>query len=267
MVDNNLPTGAESVPARRAIVLGASNVSLGLSTVVATAQQAWGAPLEILAAIGHGRSYGQTSSVLGRSLPGILHCGLWDELHQRPPLPTAALVTDIGNDILYGSDVTVILRWVETCLERLHNVCDRLVITRLPLASLHRTPDWRLRLLTSLFFPSSRGNYRDALAKAHEVDQALLSFAGRYRAYIVQPDWTWFGWDPIHIARAHRPVAWQKYFACWTDGRVFSPARRSLRRWLITTAARPSRWTFLGVARECQQPTLRLSDGSTLSLY
>ena len=267
MVEDNISSDTSGHPSRRVILLGASNVTLGLSTVIATAQQAWGTPLDIMAAIGHGRSYGTTSSVLGRSLPGILQCGLWDDLKQRPPLPTAALVTDIGNDIIFGRDVDVILRWVQTCLERLHSVADRLVITRLPLASLGRTPDWKLHLLISLFFPSSHGDYRQALAKAHALDHELLSFAGRYHAYVVQPDCAWYTWDPIHIARAFRPAAWQKYLACWSDGRNFFSARRSARRWVATVRARPLRWRFLGVHRRCEQPTARLPDGSTLSLY
>jgi hypothetical protein len=267
VVEDNVSAKTAAYPTRRVILLGASNVTLSLSTVIATAQQAWGAPLEIMAAIGHGRSYGMTSSVLGRSLPGILQCGLWEDLQQRPPMPTAALVTDIGNDIMYGTDVNVMLRWLQKCLERLHGVADRLVITRLPLASLGRTADWKLRLLVSLFFPSLRGDYREALAKAHVLDRDLLSFAGRYRAYVVQPECAWYAWDPIHVARAFRPAAWQKYLACWSDGKIFPPARRSLRRWMMTARARPLRWRLLGIDRQCQQPSAWLPDGSTLSLY
>ena len=267
MVEDNTSTHTAAHPTRRVVLLGASNVTLGLSTVIATAQQAWGAPLDIMAAIGLGRSYGATSTVLGRSLPGILQCGLWEDLEQRPPMPTAALVTDIGNDIMYGRDVAVILPWVQTCLERLHTAADRLVITRLPLASLGRAPDWKLRLLISLFFPSSRTGYPQALAKAQALDHQLLSLAGRYHADVVQPECAWYAWDPIHIARVCRPVAWQKYLACWSDGRKFSPARRSLRRWVTTVRAQPLRWSLFGIQRHRHQPTARLPDGTTLSLY
>jgi hypothetical protein len=266
VVEDNTSTHTAH-PTRRVVLLGASNVTLGLSTVIATAQHAWGVPLDIMAAIGLGRSYGTRSTMLGRSLPGILQCGLWEDLEQRPPMPTAALVTDIGNDIIYGRDVDVILRWVQTCLERLHTVADRLVITRLPLASLGRTPGWRLRLLSSLFSPSSRIDYPRALTKAHALDHELLSFAGRYHAYVVQPECVWYAWDPIHISRARRPAAWQEYLACLSDGRNFSPARRSLRRWVTTVRSRPLRWSLLGIERHRDQPTARLPDGTTLSLY
>jgi hypothetical protein len=267
VVEDDVSARAPGAPARRVILLGASNVTLGLSTVIATAQQAWGSPLDIMAAIGHGRSYGAASTVLGRTLPGIVQCGLWEDLSRRPPLPTAALVTDIGNDVIYGRRVEVILRWVQTCLERLQQVADRLVVTRLPLAVLQRTPDWRLRLLISLFFPSSRFDHAQALAKARVLDHELLACAARYRAHIVQPQCAWYTWDPIHIARASRPVAWQNYLASWCDGEFFSPARKSFSRWLATAQARPLRWKRFGVERHCEQPTVRLSDGTTLSLY
>jgi hypothetical protein len=254
-------------PARRVILLGASNVTKGLSTVIATACQAWGTPLDIMAAIGHGRSYGATSSVLGRSLPGILHCGLWEDLQRRPPMPTAALVTDIGNDLIYGHAVDDLLRWLETCLGRLHRQVDRLVVTRLPLASVAQTPDWKLRLLISLIFPGSRIDPVPTLVKARDLDRQLVAFAGRYGAYVIQPDREWYTWDPIHISRNCRSAAWQKYLMCWSDGEFFPPVQPSLRRWFIAARARPLQWSFLGLPRHRAQPVATFSDGTTLSLY
>jgi hypothetical protein len=254
-------------PARRVVVLGASNVSLGLSSLIACARAAWGEPLDILAAAGHGRSYGTTSTVLGRSLPAILQCGLWEELRNRPPLPTAALLTDIGNDLLYGRNVPTILRWVEACLEQLQPVADRLVVTRLPLASLERTSSWKLRLLVSLIFPSSRLELAPTLDKARQLDAQLVSFAGRFRAYIVQPDDDWYRWDPIHVTRARRIEAWQKYLSCWCDGEKTLPPRDSLHQWLTAARARPQQWRYWGRQRQRQQPCATFADGTRLSLF
>ena len=191
-------------PQRRIVILGASNATIGLSTIVQTARQIWGHPLEVMAAVGHGRSYGAASRVLGRTLPGILHCDLWRELAARPALPTAALLTDIGNDIIYGRTPNVLLEWVENCLQRLAPNVERLVVTRLPIATLMATSTWKLHLLVSLIFPSSRVVPTEALARATEVDQALCTFAARFGAYVVQPEPSWYGWDPIHISRVVR---------------------------------------------------------------
>ena len=142
------------------MILGASNVTIGLSTVVEAARNAWGRPLDLMIAAGHGRSYGHRSSVLGRRLPSIASCGLWDQLATRPELPTAALVTDIGNDIVYGSDSEQIIQWVEICLEKLSQQYDRLIVTRLPHETILATPPGKFRFLSSLLFPKSRVRWR-----------------------------------------------------------------------------------------------------------
>ncbi len=106
---NSSPAGGSSSQSPgRAVLLGASNLTRGISTVVETAQIVCQRPLEILAAAGLGRSYGIDSRVLGRTLPGIVHCGLWNTLSQKRPIPTYALITDIGNDILYSVEVSQI---------------------------------------------------------------------------------------------------------------------------------------------------------------
>ena len=83
---------------------------LGLSE----AQASWGQPLDILAALGHGRGYGLESRVLGRRLPPILECGLWEALDRRPPCETAALLTDIGNDLVLGAEPEQLIEWVRS---------------------------------------------------------------------------------------------------------------------------------------------------------
>jgi hypothetical protein len=254
-------------PERRVVILGASNVVIGLSSAIETARLAWGSPAEILAAIGHGRSYGMSTNLLGRGLPGIVQCGLWTALRQRQALPTAALVTDIGNDIIYGCDLGPITRWVETCLERLAQSVDRLVVTRLPIDAIAAVPEWKLRLLASLVFPGSRLNPQKALRHALELDERLLSYAGRFGAYVVQPDATWYSWDPIHVMRRYRPVAWRRYMSCWSDGMPPPLATSSWERWRLLRRARPLNWTRFGIACYHDQPSVQLSDGSTISLY
>ena len=239
----------------------------GQQTQVQTARHAWGQPLDVLAAIGHGRSYGLNTNVLGRGLPGIVHSGLWSELESRPHLPTAALVTDIGNDVIYGCSLGPILKWLEACLDRLAARTDRLVITRLPIDTISTFPAWKIRLLVSLFFPNSRFKQTDALSQARELDQRLPEYANRYGAYVVQPEAAWYTWDPIHIARCHRPKAWQAFMSWWSNGQPPAQATHSVRRWLALRRARPLEWTYFGVERRCIQPCVKLTDGTTISLF
>ena len=68
----------------RVVVLGASNVTRGISTIVETAQLAVGGPIDLYAAFGHGRSLGLYTRVLGRGLCSLLDAGLWRALDNRP---------------------------------------------------------------------------------------------------------------------------------------------------------------------------------------
>ena len=90
---------------QRVILLGASNVTLAFPLIVEGLRRSLPEPIELFAAHGHGRSYGLWSRVLMRRLPGIRECGLWESLATRSgegrPL---ALVTDVGNDLLFGGN-------------------------------------------------------------------------------------------------------------------------------------------------------------------
>src|ERR1700741_1738016 len=104
-------------PTRRVILLGASNLTRSFPTVVATVRQTWDEPIEIMAAMGHGRSYGQDSRVLGRKISGIFPCALWQDLQNRAAMPTTALLTDIGNDLMFGATHDRLQNWIEGCLD------------------------------------------------------------------------------------------------------------------------------------------------------
>ena len=131
--DGPFPAVVMNAPITRVVALGASNLTRGLETVVSTARTAWGPEVEVLGALGHGRSYGVESRVVIRTLPGILQSGLWDTLSSMPPAATRGLVTDVGNDILYGFPPPTVLEWVEEAVDRLHRITEDIVVTGLPL--------------------------------------------------------------------------------------------------------------------------------------
>ena len=260
-------TAPLSEPSRRVVVLGASNVMRSLGHVVDEARVAWGSPLDLLVATGYGRSYGTDSRVLGRSLPGLLDCGIWPALRDRPPSPTAALLTDVGNDILYGASAERIVEWVETCLDRLRPQVDELLLTQLPLAGIDALGAARFRLVRALLFPSSSVSLAEARAIAHEVNDRITDAAWRHGADVVAPDPAWYGLDPVHVRRRQRRDAWRTILGHWTDaGEVPVQGLSGFGR-IRLRALLPERRRFLGIPQQRTQPAATFSDGSRLSLY
>jgi len=256
------------LPTRRVILLGASNLARSLSAVVETARLVWREPLEIMAAIGHGRSYGQDSSVCGRKISGIFPCALWSELKNRPKLPTAALVTDIGNDLAYEVPVDRLLAWVEACLDRLAEAGAATIMTRLPLASIESVGERRYRLFRALLFPRCSIPLAPMKSLAAELNRELLTIGERRKIPVIPVSGAWYGLDPIHIKRSVSRRAWPAILSAWrgVDATTVTP-RSSLWRWAYLGCLAPSERTILGWRRRRRQPCGQLSDGTTIWLF
>ena len=262
------PSGGPSeYPSRRVVVLGASNLARCVSTVVETAQLAMGGPIDWLGAIGLGRSYGMTTSVLGRAVPGIVDCGLWDDLSRRPPADTYALLTDIGNDIAYGANVEQIAEWVEQCLERLTPICQRIIVTELPMESLSTLGPFRFYFFRTLLFPKSRFSLDTTRSGALSLNARVIELAERYGAHVETPKAHWYGLDPIHIRMWHWSRAWREILSAWRDDVQFPRARGSFTRWLRLQRQRPLSRHLFGFHQQRAQPTCTLRDGTMISLY
>lgn len=256
------------LPPRRVVLLGASNVTRGISSIVAAACRLWGGPLDVLAAFGHGRSYGERKAVLWRELPGIVECGLWEALDRRPPAPTAALITDVGNDLLYDVPVPQIVAWVETCVERLQRFGARIVLTPLPLRGIRGLARTKFVILRSVLFPGCRLTHAMVLQRAAELDRGLRTLAHDHGVRLVEHQAGWYGFDPIHIRWWRRPAAWHEMLSAWEySSQPPAEGPSSLRRYAYLRRVPPAqRWLF-GREQRKAQPAGVLPDGTTLAFY
>jgi hypothetical protein len=252
---------------KRLVLLGASNVARSIDLIVRSAQRLLGGPLDIRLAMGHGRSYGDESMLLGRRLPGILPCGLWNDLQPRPASETYALVTDVGNDVMYEVPVPQIVAWVEECLRRLADAGAKIVVTRLPLESLN-IPRRRYLALRTLFYPRCGLPREEALRRARELDEALCAAARRYGACVAPVRPAWYGIDAVHIGIRPAAAAWMEILSHWLDQPPPAQAvRRSLRCWWYLSSLVPQSRRVFSFEQRRHQPSGRLRDGSTVAVY
>jgi hypothetical protein len=220
--------------------------------------------VEVVAALGHGRSYGAHSRLVIRTLPGILESGLWRQLESFSKAPTRALVTDVGNDILYGYSAEQTLAWVVEAVTRLQTFTQDIVLTDLPIAGIRGLSQAKFLAFRSILFPSCRLSFREVLQAAEHVNDGLEDLAAARSIRFVQLNPGWYGFDPIHI----RPYLWR---SAWQEILGVSPGARRNRGGRLEALrlyfTPPERQWLLGMERHTPQTGLKLRSGARVWLY
>jgi hypothetical protein len=252
----------------RVVALGASNLTRGLQTVVSTARSTWGPEVEVLGALGHGRSYGVPSRLAIRTLPGILESGLWHTLSSLPAARTRGLVTDVGNDILYGYAAHTILEWVEEAVDRLQRVTPDVVVTDLPLTSIRRLSTPAFLTFRSIFAPHCRASFAEVVDAAERVNDGLASLATARGLHFLRMRREWYGLDPIHIRPALWQPAWQHILGYGMGAEMSDRSRGGV--WpegLSLYFMPPERQWLFGVERNARQSGRVLPRGARVWFF
>lgn len=213
------PPEADAGPRKTVVVLGASNVSLAWSEIVNLACRTTSHPVDLVTAQGMGRAYVSASSGFAfLRLPGILRSGLWDRLNEiNADSSPSVLLTDLGNDLLYGRSVEQVLSGASACIDRIREWCPAadLIITAPPLESVLKLGAVRFQVVKRLLFPFSRLS----LAEVHDATQLLSSgicdMAESHHIKLYVPPAKYFGIDPIHIRKKFRGDAFREMFDLW----------------------------------------------------
>ena len=250
-------------PPRTVLLLGASNVSLGLRTILRTLRGGLPGDLHVLVAAGHGRSYAKPSSAVGRTLPGLLRCGAWAAFADRPPgSRPLALLTDVGNDLLYGTAPATLTGWVAACLDRLGGA--EVVLTLPPVGRAAGLPAWQYHAARTLFFPTREAvPWAEMKNRAAELHGRLSELAAGRGVPAVDPPAEWYGVDPIHVRRGRRREAWEAIFARWPS---FEPGGDGRLPRLPPVWGRAAECRAFGKPRVTPQPVWS-GGGVSLSLY
>ena len=262
---SQIETSAERL---RVVLLGASNLSIMFPSVVATARATFARPLEMHVAKGFGRSYGQQSKFFGKKFPGILQSNLWPVINRSTPLPTIAILADIGNDLAYEAPVDRIIDWVQQTLDRLQSSDARVVLNNIPLESLRRVGAARFHVLRELLFPSCKLSRSELLRRAEVLSERLDRLAKERETPVFAGEIEWYGLDPIHPRRSSSGEIWRRMLGALTARGTETPlVRASAAMAMKLHGLKPEAWIQFGIHRRATQPSATLSDGTTIALY
>lgn len=239
------------------VLLGASNLVLGWQALIHSLRDTFADPIDLLVAMGMGRSYLTSSAFFFRQLPGITSCGLWRHLPGNPERPPCVLITDLGNDIVYLFEPDQIAEAVRQCLTRIREWSPeaRIVMTGLPLASLASVGRTRFLVARSILFPGCWLPLSTITERAHGLDQLVRQLGEEFGVPIVDPEPQWYGLDPIHVVPKFKQTAFSKYFAALgtsgTIGGGHTPGGSAI------SLPGPAESTRFGRLKKVPQPTIR----------
>jgi hypothetical protein len=252
--------------ADRFVVLGASNVSRGLSRLTAALRARGPTPVDLFVAAGHGRGYGVNTRVALRRLPSILASGLWRALDRERVERPAALVTDVGNELLYGLGVSAVAAAVREAVVRLVDRGGRIVITGLPLAGIDRVGRLQYRLLRTLYVPGCLLALAEIKDAARWLDDELRAIAADTDAAFVEQPGAWYGFDALHVRRPHLDTFWHRVGDAWGLAAATARPRPSLTEWAVLGSRAAEVRSLAGRTLLTRQPAID-RDGFRVWMY
>ena len=269
-------SSARAQPRALIVALGASNLSRGLSRLVTICRRCTAKPIDLFAGAGHGRSYGANSRIWNRRLPSILGSGLWrsldrnsasDDLNSTTRL---AVITDIGNDLLYGFSVEQIAAWIEEVVLRLQQRGFQIVITQLPIESIQAVGTLRFHILKSILVPGCQQSLEAIKDQSHQINNKIVSLSKGHHVTILRQPGSWYGIDAIHVKRSCLNELWQRVVDCWpgiSREQYAMPGFDGWQEWSRLGAASAEVRSLSGLMLFTPQPVLQLADTTRIYLY
>lgn len=206
-------------------------MSLAWSEIVNLACQTTSGSIDLVTAQGMGRAYVTASSGFAflRS-PGILKSGLWDALPEMNADPSpSVLLTDLGNDLLYGRSVQQVLAGAADCVMKIRswNSNADIVVTGPPLESVLKLQAVRFQVFKRLLFPFSKLTMADVKKATEELAEGVSLLAASQNVKLFVPNEQHYGLDPIHTRKRHRKDVFRSMFCLWEEppGDGHSPQR------------------------------------------
>ncbi|CAI2719525.1 hypothetical protein [Nitrospina watsonii] len=194
------------------VLLGASNLARGYSALSHyLTRNLAPQPVRILAAMGPGRGYGCRGGMLNISYPPIVDSPLFQRARKQAESGSrvVALVTDIGNDLLYGMDPDHLVATLEEVFQRLFDLNARIFVTSLPVFFEQEVSPMVYHSIRALLYPKSSVSQEHAVNGVRRMN-SYLKESKDPRVRVVPPLDEYLGWDHVHYSLLRSTEVWNR---------------------------------------------------------
>ena len=203
--------------------MGASNLAFAHKPVLQRLANSCPAGSSIFLAHGPGRSYGLNAGNPLWRYQGHVHSDLWADLEaavaaqEQPRI--SALITDVGNDLLYTRGHSLPGRWVKRICERLAGMGAHCAVTSLPMASILALSPLKFGMLRPLFFPRFRVEREAMFGWAESLQDQLSNLCQQHNFQLLPAEPQWYGPDHFHLKWFKR----KEVFNLWLNSLLQEP--------------------------------------------
>ena len=166
-------------------------------------------PATFIHAMGPGRGYLGRGGILNTTYPPIIDCGILESIQKtrKPNQQIIALITDIGNDIMYGVHSEKIIEGLQNILDTLGEVTKNIFITPIPINLKNDIGEFYFRVLRCIFFPKSSIQYSQTLESIKIINQFILHSPNK-KTTVINGMEQFSGLDKIHYSFFKSHLAW-----------------------------------------------------------
>ncbi len=164
--------------------------------------------------MGPGRGYCAEGGIFNITYPPIGSSEIMESAKKRAEgaRKVIALITDIGNDIMYGVPVDEITACLNTVFQKLDTIEAEVFVHPIPLNFSEDVSKLQFRVLRSIFYPNSVIDYNKAAEAVTTVNDFLRAKAGG-RIHLLPSAKDFCGVDKIHYSIFHSHKAWSRVVA------------------------------------------------------
>ena len=194
------------------VLLGASNLARGYSALTRHISRNISA-CEFLNALGPGRGYCARGGLLNFTYSPIGECGVMKsaKVYVERGFRMAVLLTDIGNDIMYGVPESTLIESLDTLIKKSLKMNAEVFMTSIHVDVSKDMGKTSFKLLKSIFYPNSPVTFDQADSAVKKLNHYLVEKSlQNERVHLVNGLGAFCGLDKIHYGLFKSHLAWSR---------------------------------------------------------
>jgi len=194
------------------LFLGASNLARGYFLLTHQLSRCLNKP-KFLNALGPGRGFCARGGMFNFTYPPIQDCRVIESAEKKlkNSMRTAVLITDLGNDLMYGVSADTLIECLDRMINRMIEWDADIFLTSIHVNLKKDVSPTTFLILRFLFYPGSKVSYEETDLFVAKVNEYLKDKSEKNeRVHLITGMETFAGSDRIHYSLLKTHAAWSK---------------------------------------------------------